>query len=96
MSFFDGGRSASVVDVRTLLDATFTELLGDLVGAGVLVSVGTTRDSGALSCTVTQGGRYRREFVRTDEELHLFMKEAVEALVTDVVPPTSTRARKRP
>jgi len=95
VSFFDSGRSASLVDVSAVLDATFTELLGELVGAGVLVSVGRSRDGGALSVTVTSGGQYRREWVRSDEECHAFLKEAVAALAGDVtVPPTSQRARR--
>jgi len=80
VSFFDGGRSAGVVDLSALLDATFTELLRDLVGIGVLVSIGRSRDAGALSITVTSGGRWRREWLRTDEDVHDFLKEAITAL----------------
>lgn len=52
----------------------------DMIEAGALVSMGTTSDGGALAITVTVDGRWRREYVRTADELALYLAAAVPAI----------------
>jgi len=75
-----GGGAGPLVDLESLLDATTLELLRDLVGLGGLVSFGTSRDGGALSCHVRCGEVRERDWFRLDDELHVWLSEGVEAL----------------
>lgn len=74
---FKIGRGVQTLPFQEILDATFLELLVELVEAGALVSIGSARDKGALSVTVTVGGEWDREWFRTDEELREWLREAV-------------------
>jgi hypothetical protein len=82
-SWFDGGGSGNAVDVAALLAETKVWAgIAEMVEAGSLVSMGTTSDGGALGITVTVNGRWRREYVRSGDELLAYIAEAVPA-VTD-------------
>jgi hypothetical protein len=74
------GGSGSAVDVPALLDSVGGSAVGDLVALGALVSLGTTRDGGALGITVTVDGKWRREYFRDPEELQVWMAEALPAV----------------
>ena len=81
-SWLDGGGSGSSVDVVGIFTADgATKALLEMVEAGALVSLGTTSDGGALGITVTVDGQWRREYVRTEDELNLYLAEAVPGVV---------------
>lgn len=77
--FFNGSASGSIVDVRAFFDSGIPELIAELVEMGILVSVGTTRDRGAVSLTVTSDGRHRREYFRRADEAADFLRAAAAA-----------------
>lgn len=78
MSWLDGGSSGSPVDVHGILaDEQLVKGLASIVDAGALLSLGTTSDGGALSITVTVDGRFRREYVRSADEMQAWLAEAV-------------------
>jgi len=96
--FFNARKTGEAVNLPDCLDATFTEFLIQLVDAGALVSVGTTRDGGALSLTVTYDGEWRREYLTSSDEIHEYMKFAavsVEARGGRPPAPTDPRSRNR-
>lgn len=97
MSRSFGGGPKSLVDVEALLDATTMELLGELVRAGALVSIGTSRDGGALSVHVRCGEVRDREWFRVDLELHEWLREGV-AVVTGAPSdgPSNVKALRTP
>lgn len=78
--WFDGAGSGNAVDVAELLDGLGSQGLRELVEAGALVSLGTTSDGGALGLTVTVDGRYRREYFRRQDEMLLWIAEALPAV----------------
>lgn len=80
-SWINGGSSKGAVDVHEVLGSGATKGLFDMIEAGALVSLGTTSDGGALGITVTIDGEWRREYVRTLEEVELYLAEAVPAVV---------------
>jgi hypothetical protein len=87
--FADGSHSA-VCDVHGIMDSVVPSLLWGLVAAGNLVSIGTTRDRGALSVTITNDGRWRREYFRDSEDLAEWLREATIALVAQQAPNSAT------
>lgn len=78
--WFDAGGGGPSVDVVALLDTEGGSGLHDLVAAGALVSLGLTRDGGALGVTVTVDGRWRREYFRDADELLVWVSEALPAV----------------
>lgn len=79
--WFDGaGANGSRVDVPKLLDGPGGDGIWELAGSGALVSLGLTRDGGALGITVTVDGRWRREYFRDPEELQVWVSEALPAV----------------
>ncbi len=78
--WFAGGGSGSKVAARSLLDSLGALALWEMVELGALVSLGTTRDGGALGITVTVDGRWRREYFRDAEELDTWVSEALPAV----------------
>lgn len=80
MPGWNGSQSRGHVDLACLLDATTTELLIELVACGALVSFGTSKDGGALSVHVRCGDVKNREWFRTDDELHEWLRDGVIAL----------------
>lgn len=73
------GNGKAQVNVSHLLDATTMEHLIALVELGALVSIGTSRDGGALSIHVKAGDIKNREWFRSDDELHEWLSDGVEA-----------------
>lgn len=78
--WFDGGGSGKTVDAVALLDSDAGRGVHELVGAGALVSLGLTSDGGALGVTVTVDGRWRREYFRDEDELLVWVAEALPAV----------------
>lgn len=78
--WFNEGRGGSRCDVPAMLDSPAGPALAELVGDGALVSLGVTRDGGALGVTITVDGRWRREYFRTSEELVEWLGEALPAV----------------
>lgn len=94
--WFDGGGDGSTVDVAALLDSTALDALATVVALGALVSLGTTRDGGALGVTITVDGRWRREYFRHDEELVMWLSEAVPAVraAVEALPASAERGKR--
>lgn len=94
---FKIGKGVQQLPFPDVLSASFLELLVELVELGALISVGSARDKGALSITVTCGGEWDREWFRTEEEVLDWLKEAVvvvRSLTSE--PPTPSRRRRTP
>lgn len=96
--FLDGGGSGKAVDVHEAVGPEAMKGLLEMVEAGALVSLGTTSDGGALAITVTVDGRWRREYVRSADEVLTYLAEAVPA-ITDLLagarPSAEPRGRPR-
>ena len=82
VDWFEEGTNGSAVDVEKVMDSDAATLVWALVGNGALVSLGTTSDGGAMACTVTLDGRYRRVYVRDSEELIPWLNAALKAVTT--------------
>lgn len=98
-SWFEGSGNGGAVDVAELWDGMGSQGLRELVEAGALVSVGTTRDGGALALTVTVDGTWRRDYFRKQDEMLLWIAEAlpaVEALRGTSRPAAASAPRSRP
>lgn len=78
--FFASSNGASIVDVRAFFDSRVPDQIGECVSLGLLVSVGTTRDRGAISLTVTNDGKHRREYFRDSAEAADFLRLAAAAV----------------
>lgn len=78
--FFSDGTHDAVCDVPAIFDSSVPDLCAELVQMGVLVSIGTTRDRGALSITVTSDGRWRRGYFRSSEDATDWLRLAVSAV----------------
>lgn len=89
--FFANGSHAALADVRAILDSSVPALVAELVEMGVLVSIGATRDRGAVSITVTSDGRWRREYFRSSDDAADFLGHAVDAIRGAGVGPTVTQ-----
>lgn len=78
-----------------VLSASVWELLVELVELGALISVGASRDRGAVKVTVTVAGEWDDEWFRSEEEVVDWLKEAVVAVrALPPEPPTTSRRRK--
>jgi hypothetical protein len=94
-SWLQGGGNGNAVDVVELLsDAQLVKGFAEMVAAGALVSLGTTSDGGALGITVTINGEWRREYVRSHDELAAYLAEAVPG-VTDELAASGRQAPPR-
>lgn len=98
-SWLAGNGNGGEVDVVEMLgDTVAGKALGELVQTGALVSIGTTRDGGALGVTVTVDGEWRRDYFRSREELLAWFAEAIPGVqeLTGVSRPSAApRPRKR-
>lgn len=96
--WLDGGGNGHEVDVAGMLDPQVALGLAEIVQSGALLSLGTTSDGGALGITVTVDGKWRREYVRSLDELMAWLAEAVPG-VTDAAagsrPSAAPRGRAR-
>lgn len=95
--WLSGGGSGSAVDVHEILTPARMKGLLEMVEAGALVSLGTTSDGGALGVTVTVNGEWRREYLRTADDVDGYLAEAVPA-ITDLLAGgrPSSESRQRP
>src|SRR5579864_2001433 len=93
--WLDGGGSGTPVDVPALLDSRASELLGDIVGAGALLSLGLTSDRGALGVTVTVDGRWRREYFRDSDALTDWLTEGLPAIRAACEETSASSARRK-
>lgn len=95
--WFDDGGSGSPADVAALFDSAVPQLAARIITAGALCSFGTTSDGGAVSCTVTMDGRWKRAYFRNSEEAIDWMTGAAEAVEHESErPPASSGPRQRP
>lgn len=79
--WFASGGSGKAVDTAALFDGIgVMEGLTAVVACGGLLSLGLTRDGGALGVTVTVDGRWRREYFRDADDLKVWLEEAVPAV----------------
>lgn len=78
--FDEGPSGGQPVDVPALLDSQGGMVVQELVSLGALVSLGLTRDGGALVITVTVDGRWKRGYFRHSEEIADWMAEALPAV----------------
>lgn len=90
---FKIGKGVQQLPFPDVLTASFLELLVELVEAGALISVGSSRDQGAVKVTVTVAGEYDFEWFRTEDELLEWLKEAV-IVVRGLPPQPSTKSRR--
>jgi hypothetical protein len=93
--WFADGSHPAVCDVHGIMDSAVPALLWGLVAAGNLVSVGTTRDRGALSVTITNDGRWRRDYFRGSEELAEWLRGATVALIGQQSSNSATDPRRQ-
>ena len=91
---FKIGKGVVQLPFADVLDSTFLELLVELVELGALVSIGSSRDKGAVKVTVTVAGEYDFDWFRTDEELRDWLKEAV-VVVGGLAQEPSTKSQRR-
>jgi len=96
VSFLNRTGSGAALDVGAVFDASVWEYVCSIVQHGALVSLGRTRDGGALSVTVTVDGAYEREWCRSPEEAASFLREVDTFLSGQpVVPPSVKEPRRR-
>lgn len=99
-----GASNGRNIDVRAFLDSDVTERIGAILDMGVLVSLGTTRDGGAVSLTLTHDGDWDREYFRSSTDATEWLERATGILrergltprsghQTPVKSPTRTRSR---
>lgn len=93
---FKIGKGVQQLPFPEVLTPSVWELVVELCELGALVSVGSARDKGALSVTVTVGGEWDREWFRTEDELLEWLKEAVVVVGRmSQEPSNDSRARRR-
>ncbi len=97
--WFDGDRGNALVDVAEMMADGADVNLFRCVQAGALVSIGMTRDGGAVSVTVTLDGKWRREYFHNSDQLTLWSEDAAGAVAAargvDAAPATPPPARRR-
>jgi hypothetical protein len=86
---FNNGSGSPRVDIRALMDSGIPELVSGLLEMGALVSLGTTRDRGALSITITVDGEYDREYFRDASEASDYLRRATDTLRARLGPPAT-------
>lgn len=102
MGFLDGASNGSAIDPVSFMDSGIPEQIGKLVAMGLLVAVGSTRDRGAISLSLTHEGDREREYFRDSEEAQVWLEHAVAVLVAKGFgvngqePPATQTPTKRP
>jgi hypothetical protein len=77
--WFDGGGVGAHLELSELLVSSALDAIVRVAGTGALVSIGLSRDGGALAVTVTADGRWRREWFREADHLVEWLAGAEEA-----------------
>jgi len=77
---FSDGTKSSVIDCAAFFDSGIPGLVAGLLQMGVLVAIGTTRDRGAVSITITSDGAFDREYFRDSSTAEDYLRGADEAL----------------
>jgi hypothetical protein len=96
VSFFDDASTGgSPVDVEAMFDSSALDSLWECVGRGAMVSIGTSRDGGALSVGVTCSGKLKREWFRESDALKDWMARAANAVGELAQGPDPQKVRKR-
>ena len=93
--WFEEGGSGSPVDVAKVMDSKAADLVWELIAGGVLVSLGTTSDGGALGITVTLDGRWRRQYFRETEEAVSWLEGAVAHVLPEAKRQAAPSGRQR-
>lgn len=91
---FKIGKGVQQLPFPDVLSASFLEYLVELVEMGALISIGSSRDKGAVKVTVTVAGEYDFEWFRSEEELLDWLREAC-VVVRALDAPPSTESRRR-
>lgn len=78
---FNNGAAPNALDVRAFFDSSVTERLAGVIDLGVLVSIGTSRDRGAISFTILHDGERDREYFRDPTEAADYLAHAAHALL---------------
>lgn len=92
---FKVGKGVQQLPFAEVLDATFLELLVELVELGCLISISTSRDRGAVKVTVTVDGEYDFDWFRTDEELRDWLREAIVVVHAMEREPSAKSSRRK-
>jgi hypothetical protein len=79
-TFWDGSAKGSNIDLPAFFDSGLSDGLIGVLSLGVLVSLGVTRDGGAIGLTILSDGKRRREYFRDSESAAEFLRSASEAL----------------
>lgn len=95
MSWFDGGGAGQEIDVVAFLDSGVPQVMGEVVAAGALVSIGRTSDGGAVAITVTYDGAYRREYFRDTDEATSFLIAARDAVAEEASKRPASHGRQK-
>lgn len=69
------------------MDSDIPGALAGIVSLGCLVSIGTTRDRGAFSITITHEGDWDREYFRTSTDALEWLEAATRILQGRITPP---------
>jgi hypothetical protein len=77
MPLFDKVSTGAAVEAAAVIEGLAAQGVVELVEAGALVSIGKTRDGGALGVTVTVDGEWTREYFREAEALALWIGEVL-------------------
>jgi hypothetical protein len=87
-------RGPAIVDLASFFDSEITPAVVGLMGLGCLVSLGTTRDRGAVSVTITLDGDWDREYFRASEDCVEWLCRATQLLSARNGGPVSQEAVK--
>ena len=79
MGLLGDSGNGSAIDATAFLDSPIADRIGSLMGMGLLVALGTTRDRGAVSISVTHDGEYDREYFRRSDDAVEWLDRIVEA-----------------
>lgn len=82
--------NGSTIEPVAFMDSGVPGAIGRILSLGCLVSVGTTRDRGAVSLTITQDGNFDREYFRTPDDAVDWLDRAFAILSGRVEAPTTT------
>jgi len=81
MGLLSGSNNGSIVDTEAFMDSDLPQRVGRLLAMGLLVTIGTTRDRGAVMLQVTHDGERDREYFRDSGEAVLWLERIDDAAV---------------